>query len=1211
MDGPDVIHFDGTRYLSAASAAKHFEFAPDYFTRLCREGKISARQIGRRWYVNPVAVQTFQRAQEQQRAELAQKRREEFQRVTALRSAAVRADAPASQSYAIDHTAQSSASELFSKLAAALFAITLVAGLALGSSSLAAEHSDNATSVASAPANQLASAAESVAGLLRSLAQWLAPNSPTLAYPGGFVSTPFGARPVALATAITAFEKPNAKLFAATTTPPASTPSAETLSSVTSAAAIEPTANATSRTIIEQITKPDPLAAANFVTQDQLNQTVSNLNTSLHQYIAANSFSADASPPLGGGASNTIAAANAIDQLSGTTLNNVTVNGVSGLTAADIPTDITAANYLPLTGGALSGDLNVAGNLTAGSFSFSAASTTAFIAQNATTTNLFAANATSTDFFAANASTTNATSTDLFAVIGDFTTGVINTLSGTQLTYVAASTTNLSASGEGYFGIASTTNLTLSGSPSGYLQTNAQGVVSATSTFSANSIFGTLGIGGGGTGTSTAPNYGQLLVGSAAGGYNLVATSTLGLPTFADLSTDLGSYLSLASWYATTTNGLAEGTNNLYFTNNRVASVIAATTTDALKEGSTNLYFTTARAQNAVSVSGAPLTYTSGVIGVNQASGSQSGYFDSSDWTTFNNKVASTSLSATYPLQYNSSTGMFSLAFGTTTSNIWAGTQTFSNLSATNATSTNFFSTNASATNATSTDLFAVVGDFTNGVINTLSGTQLTYVAASTTNLSNFGTAYFGGTATSSFNSAGQLNLAGLASAVLAVNSSGQVAATTSIGTNLLTGTLGVGNGGTGIASTPSYGNIPVGNGSTYTLTATSSLGLPTFANLASAYPFALTSNATSTLTQFNGGLTAFASSTIGNGGTAGLTVNGNATTTGNVFIQGNATTTALYATTASSTNLFSQLASLGTLNLAGLETLGSGFVSQASSTVVGNFTTIGTNALTGASNFTGLGTFANGFISQASSTIVGTLALTGTLLAQGATFTGTPLAATSGGTAQSAVTTGDLLYGSGSNAWSRLGIGTGGYVLGVVNGAPGWVATTTLATISGTLPIAELSADTVSGITLGNSLGALTFGTHLTSGGASYNGSAGVTITSDATNANIASTIVARDGSGNFSAGTITASLSGNASTVTTDANLTGPITSSGNATAIASQTGTGSTFHERIARLHRHSQWSRAFFHCLFHHRQRQPEWRPYYQRRCNDDGQCLLRR
>ena len=48
-------------------------------------------------------------------------------------------------------------------------------------------------------------------------------------------------------------------------------------------------------------------------------------------------------------------------------------------------------------------------------------------------------------------------------------------------------------------------------------------------------------------------------------------------------------------------------------------------------------------------------------------------------------------------------------------------------------------------------------------------------------------------------------------------------------------------------------------------------------------------------------------------------------------------------------------------------------------------------------------------------------------------------------------------------------------------------------------------------------------------------------TVTSNATNLNTVSTIVARDASGNFSAGTITAALSGNATTATTAATTTG----------------------------------------------------------------------
>ena len=76
--------------------------------------------------------------------------------------------------------------------------------------------------------------------------------------------------------------------------------------------------------------------------------------------------------------------------------------------------------------------------------------------------------------------------------------------------------------------------------------------------------------------------------------------------------------------------------------------------------------------------------------------------------------------------------------------------------------------------------------------------------------------------------------------------------------------------------------------------------------------------------------------------------------------------------------------------------------------------------------------------------------------------------------------------------------------------------------TISGTTPNATLT------ITGGGGGSTLTFGTHLTGG--SFNGSAPITIGTDATSANTPSTIVARDGGGNFIAGTITATLTGTA---------------------------------------------------------------------------------
>jgi hypothetical protein len=85
-----------------------------------------------------------------------------------------------------------------------------------------------------------------------------------------------------------------------------------------------------------------------------------------------------------------------------------------------------------------------------------------------------------------------------------------------------------------------------------------------------------------------------------------------------------------------------------------------------------------------------------------------------------------------------------------------------------------------------------------------------------------------------------------------------------------------------------------------------------------------------------------------------------------------------------------------------------------------------------------------------------------------------------------------------------------------------------------------------------GSVANALTAGTYLTSAG-TFDGSAARTFAVDATNANTASKVVARDASGNFSAGTITAALSGTATTAT---NLAG-----GSAGTIPYQSAAGTT--------------------------------------------------
>lgn len=139
------------------------------------------------------------------------------------------------------------------------------------------------------------------------------------------------------------------------------------------------------------------------------------------------------------------------------------------------------------------------------------------------------------------------------------------------------------------------------------------------------------------------------------------------------------------------------------------------------------------------------------------------------------------------------------------------------------------------------------------------------------------------------------------------------------------------------------------------------------------------------------------------------------------------------------------------------------------------------------------------------------------------------------------------LLLGTGSN--SPIAIGTNDALRYTVSAAGGIFSNGVTGGDkgNGTINVAGCFVSNVACLT---GISTLTFGTHLTAGGSSFNGTAGVTITSDATNANTASTIVARDGSGNFSAGTITASLTGHASLdlALTGGTMSGAIAMGGN---------------------------------------------------------------
>lgn len=185
----------------------------------------------------------------------------------------------------------------------------------------------------------------------------------------------------------------------------------------------------------------------------------------------------------------------------------------------------------------------------------------------------------------------------------------------------------------------------------------------------------------------------------------------------------------------------------------------------------------------------------------------------------------------------------------------------------------------------------------------------------------------------------------------------------------------------------------------------------------------------------------------------------------------------------------FANLVTSGNLSVAGVSTL-TGRIIAPHSLYVGSAVTINSNGI----NVTGVGTFTNSI------------------------KVGSAITANATGINVVGVVTATSFTGSGSG------------ITGLTN-----------SNLSGSAGItnANLANSTISGVSLGSNLNTLTMNTSGTglSGSTTYNGSGAstFTVTSNATSANTASAIVARDASGNFTAGTITASLNGTASNANT----------------------------------------------------------------------------
>ena len=141
------------------------------------------------------------------------------------------------------------------------------------------------------------------------------------------------------------------------------------------------------------------------------------------------------------------------------------------------------------------------------------------------------------------------------------------------------------------------------------------------------------------------------------------------------------------------------------------------------------------------------------------------------------------------------------------------------------------------------------------------------------------------------------------------------------------------------------------------------------------------------------------------------------------------------------------------------------------------------------------------------------------------------------------------------------------------INASNNTITNITNANLSGTAAIsnANLANSTISGISLGSNLADLSLSTYLSyTSGSTYNGGTARTIQTNATSANTASTLVARDGSGNFSAGTITATQHNGPLqyTLTFGTYLTGTSFNNSGAVTIATNATSANTVSTLVAR-------------------------------------------
>lgn len=674
-----------------------------------------------------------------------------------------------------------------------------------------------------------------------------------------------------------------------------------------------------------------------------------------------------------------------------------------------------------------------------------------------------------------NATSTNALTFQGGGILGDIQffssankiTAAGNATFAGSVTAASANFTTATATDLAVTGIASTSNLMISNgftfkNVTGILKATA-GVVAAALVDLANDVSGILGIANGGTGTSTAPSYGRLLVGNAVGGYDLLATSSLGiLGTFSTTSADFYANASTTipkTYTANTFNSLQ--TFDAGVETDSLAITGGATTTAVNGIDIANGCF---------SVGGECITGTgggggSGVLlniqtfttndtyipsaGATNAQvivtggGAGGGGADGPTLDTTNETVAGGGGAAGTSIAFVDLASITSVNViigggGSGGSNAGGSGSTGGDSAfGTHATGTGgVLGGGTGQTNATGCAAAGAIGTpgaggtATAGDVNVTGGSGYSgSCLAEITIGGEGGASYWGGGGRGGTDPTANGCSAGITGAAYGSGGGGascedsDTGATGGSGAGGVvvvyeygpyTGVMGIDDGGTGTTTAPTFGQLLMGNAlGGYDLVATSSLNISGIFSTTSAIYFA------------------DASTTIAKTYSANTFTNTNTFTELTTF--GNASTTAISADYASSTQGFFGSLSIGSLT---------GILKATAGTIASAFVDLATDV-------TGILGIANGGTGTSTPPTYGKLLVgnavggydllaTSTLGIALSDTTGN-LEETRGGTGQTSFATGDILYASGPNTLTRLAIGGAGNVLKISGGVPVW----------------------------------------------------------------------------------------------------------------------------------------------------------------------------